>query len=93
MSFRGFCKHYFHYGRGAFVFAQTRLRRNVGPASFEGLGFHLGLVTAPIRKSLRPRSFYLSLLIVVEQIAYAMGYVYEARKYRQRVRSVAIVVK
>src|SRR5271166_6145454 len=53
MSFRDFWRHYFHYGRGAFVFAQTRLRRNAGPVSFEGWGFHLGLVLAPLRKSLR----------------------------------------
>ncbi len=83
MSFRGFWRHYFHYGRGAFVFAQSRLRRNAGPVSFEGWGFHVGLVTAPLRKSLRPRSFYLSLLIVVEQIAYAMGYRYEARAHQR----------
>ncbi len=79
MSFRGFWRHYFHYGQGAFVFSQTRLRRHAGPVSFEGFGFHLGLVMAPLRKSLRPRSFCMSFLIVVEQIAYAMGYAHEAR--------------
>lgn len=86
MSFRSFWHHYFQYGRGAFVFAQTRLRRNAGRVSFEGLGFHLGLIMAPVRKSLRPRSVYLSLLIVVEQIAYAMGYAYAARASQSRSR-------
>ena len=82
MSLRGFCQHYFHYGQGAFVLAQARARRNAGPVSFEGWSFHLGLLIAPIRKSLRLRSFYLSLLVIVEQFAYAMGYAYEARAHR-----------
>ena len=93
MSLLGFCKHYFHYGQGAFVLADTRAWRDAGPVSFEGWSFHLGLLIAPMRKSLRLRSFYLSLLVIVEQFAYAMGYAYEARAHRHRVRRDAVMVK
>lgn len=84
MSFRGFWKQHFLYGRGAFEFAQARLRRNAGAVPFEGWLFHFDLLTAPIRKSLRPRSFCLSLLIIVSQIAVAFGYAFQARNRQQR---------
>ena len=84
MSFCGFWNQQFQYGRGAFSYARARERRNGGPVPFEGWRFHLGLVTSPLRDSLRPRSLYLSCLILVSQVAVVAGYASEARAQKQQ---------
>jgi GT2 family glycosyltransferase len=85
LSLRGFWKLYFYYGRGSAVFSEARERRSAGPLRFAGWRFHLGLLAAPFRKSLGPRSLHLSMLIVVEQVAKALGRAFEKRaRKRQR---------
>lgn len=84
MSLRGFWKLYFYYGRGSAVFSEARQRRSDQQWRFAGWRFHLGLVSAPIRKSLSPRSVHLSMLIVVEQVAKALGHAYEKRARKQQ---------
>jgi len=89
MSFQGFWKQHFQYGRGAFAYATARRLRGGGPVPFEGWRFHLGLILAPLRRSVRPRSFYLSFLILISQVAIVVGYGCEARA---RVRSRPVVL-
>lgn len=83
MSLQGFWKQHFLYGRGAFAYATARRRRSSGPVPFEGWRFHAGMILAPLRKSLRPGSFYLSFLILVSQIAVVAGYASEGRAWKQ----------
>jgi len=84
MSFPGFWKQHFLYGCGAFSYARARRQRNAGPVPFEGWRFHAGMITSPLRRSLRPRSLYLSLLILVSQFAVVAGYACEARTQKQQ---------
>ena len=79
MSFRTFCKQHFLYGRGAFRYAEARRKRNGGPVAFEGWRFHLGMVTAPLRRSITPSAVYRSFLILVSQFAVVIGYFREKR--------------
>ena len=84
MSLRGFWKLYFNYGRGSAVFSEARQRRSAESWRFAGWRFHLGLVTCPLRKSLSPWSLYLSMLIVVEEVAKALGHACEKRARKQQ---------
>jgi GT2 family glycosyltransferase len=84
MSFRGFWKQHFLYGCGAYSYAMARRQRNAGPVPFEGWRFHAGMITSPLRHSFRPRSFYLSFLILVSQFAVVAGYASEARTQKQQ---------
>ena len=84
MSFLGFWKQHYRYGRGAFTFATARRQRNGGPVPFEGSSVHLNLILSPVRKSFRPMSFYLSVLIFVSQVANLIGYLMEARAFKQQ---------
>jgi GT2 family glycosyltransferase len=84
MTFQGFWKQHRLYGRGAFSYAMARRRRSNGPVPFEGWRFHAGMILAPLRKSLRPRSFYLSFLILVSQVAVVVGYASEGWAWKQR---------
>jgi GT2 family glycosyltransferase len=79
MSFHGFWRQQHSYGRGAHTYAEARRRRNGGPVPFEGWRFHVGMILAPLRDEVGPRSLYLSFLIVVSQIAVVAGYFAEAR--------------
>jgi GT2 family glycosyltransferase len=84
MSFQGFWKQHRLYGRGAFSYAMARRRRSNGPVPFEGWRFHAGMILAPLRKSPRPRSIYLSFLILVSQVAVVVGYACEGRAWKQQ---------
>jgi GT2 family glycosyltransferase len=84
MSFTGFCEQHFRYGRGAFHYAMARQKRNGGPVPFEGWRFHFGMVLSPLQDSLRPRTFYQSSLIVISQVAVVLGYLLEARMWKQQ---------
>jgi glycosyltransferase involved in cell wall biosynthesis len=84
MSFRDFWRQHIAYGRGAFAYATARRQRSSGPVPFEGLAVHLRLIASPIRESFSPRSFYVSFLIVVSQVATVIGYAAEARARKRR---------
>ncbi len=84
MSFLGFWKQRYRYGRGAFTYAMARRQRNAGPVPFQGWGVHAKLIAFPLRKSFRPMSFYLSFLIFVSQVANLIGYLIEARASKQQ---------
>ena len=84
MWFRGYWRQHFSYGRGAFTYATARRARNGGPVPFEGWRFHVGLILAPLREQVRPKSLYLSILIVVSQIAVVAGYFTESRARKRK---------
>ena len=84
MSFRGYWKQHYSYGRGAFTYATARRVRNGGPVPFEGWRFHAGMISAPLRERVTPRSLYLSILIVVSQIAVVAGHFTEARARKRK---------
>jgi len=84
MSFLGFWKQHFQYGRGAYSYAVARRRRNGGPVPFEGWRFHAGMILAPLRKSVGPQPVYLSFLIFISQVAIVAGYGCQAREGGQQ---------
>ncbi len=83
MSLRGFLYQHYRYGRGAFTYATARRQRNGGPVRFEGWRVHANLIAFPVRKSFRPRSFYLSFLLFISQFANLLGYFAEARAVKR----------
>jgi GT2 family glycosyltransferase len=76
-----FLRQHFHYGRGAFVYHEARLRRNGGGERFEGPGFYLRLVGYPLLRRARVRaSLRVALLLAAAQVANAAGYLAERRR-------------
>jgi len=84
MSFLGFCKQRYRYGRGAFTYATARRQRTTDPVPFQGWGVHAKLIAFPLRKSFRPGALYVSFLVFVSQVANLIGYFTEARASKQQ---------
>jgi GT2 family glycosyltransferase len=77
MGFVKFCRQHFSYGRGAWAYSVSRIRRNRGRVPFEGWRFHLGLVLSPFRRARFGRAVRLSNLIFLTQMIVVAGYVWE----------------
>ena len=77
MGFRGFCRQHFNYGRGAWAYSVSRIRRNRGRVPFEGWRFHLGLILSPFRNARFSRAVRLSGLICLTQMVVVAGYAWE----------------
>jgi glycosyltransferase involved in cell wall biosynthesis len=83
MSFRSFVRQHRNYGRGAY---QVGRRRTVGHGrgiSPEPLGFYLRLVADPIGRLPLGSALRQSALLVVAQLATAVGYFTESRQSRR----------
>lgn len=73
MTLRTFCKQHFNYGAGALRFWRCKAMREKEPPKFEPLAFYLGLVSHPWKRKLQ-HSFALSALMVLSQLANAIGF-------------------
>ncbi len=76
LTFRTFCKQHFNYGAGAVRYRQCRARRGQPPLKFEPLSFYLRLVGHPWQSEL-DRRLSLSALMVISQLANALGFAWE----------------
>ncbi|MBE9189244.1 glycosyltransferase [Gloeocapsopsis crepidinum LEGE 06123] len=86
LSLRSFWRQHFNYGRGAFCFHQVRSRRNVERIKVESLSFYFNLLIYPL--SVRsPQPAFLSLLLLLSQIANISGFFWE--KYSQNYNSMS----
>lgn len=77
MTWLGFWRQHFHYGRGARLFHRRRLLREGRRRELEPFRFYINLVLYPIRRLGFLRGAYVSGLLVVSQVANALGYFYE----------------
>lgn len=77
LTFRTFWWRHFSYGRGAFLFRQTRARRNQGHIRLEPLLFYLNLLCYPFSQKRSHRGLLLSKLLVVSQLAHTAGFLWE----------------
>ncbi|MEM1254404.1 MAG: glycosyltransferase [Cyanobacteria bacterium P01_H01_bin.21] len=82
LTLASFWRQHFNYGRGAFHFHKVRSQRQAKPMQVEPLTFYFRLLTYPFSKHQGLRSFSLSGLFLISQVANVAGFAYE--KYRQR---------
>jgi glycosyltransferase involved in cell wall biosynthesis len=78
LTWSGFCRQHFNYGRGAFRFRRARAGNGRDRIRFEGLGFYANLIRWPFGQSSFSRSAILSSLLVGTQAANAAGFFFEA---------------
>jgi glycosyltransferase involved in cell wall biosynthesis len=84
LTWRGYCRLHFNYGRGAFRFHRARARRGFGPFRPE-LKFHghvLRSLPRMMAQENEKHAFVLALLLAVWQVANTTGYIYENIKNR-----------
>ena len=77
MTFRTFLRQHFHYGRGASRFHRVRLARSQERTRPEPLSFYRNLLRYPFSQVRDGRALSLAALMVVSQIANAMGFLGE----------------
>ena len=80
LTLRTFWKQHFNYGRGAFCFRRARAQRNNRRISLEPLTFYLNLLCSPFSRARRRRASLLATL-VLSQVANAMGFLWERRRF------------
>ncbi|MGH8033813.1 MAG: glycosyltransferase [Lysobacterales bacterium] len=83
LNFGSFWKQHFNYGAGAWRFLECRQMRGNGKLNFEPLRFYLKLVASPWKQNLR-HPLYISLLMLLSQIANATGFVWAILKGMSR---------
>jgi glycosyltransferase involved in cell wall biosynthesis len=77
LSFAGFLRQHFRYGRGAVHFHDAREARGGAPVRIEPLGFYLGMLRYPARTSRGWRAPACASLLALSQLTYAVGYYLE----------------
>jgi cellulose synthase/poly-beta-1,6-N-acetylglucosamine synthase-like glycosyltransferase len=78
LTWSGFCRQHFNYGRGAFRFRRAREANGRDRVQFEGLRFYANLIMWPLRQRPLSRSAIVSTLLVGTQAANAAGFFFEA---------------
>lgn len=78
LTFAGFCRQHYRYGRGLFRFRLQLARRTGRPLKGERAGFYLGLLRFPLTLGQRPRDWLHALLVALSQAATAIGVLREA---------------
>jgi GT2 family glycosyltransferase len=77
LTFRGFCRQHFAYGRGAYRFHQLRSRRQAQPLRVEPLRFYFNLLRFPFERSAGTQCWALAALLAVSQILNVAGFFWE----------------
>jgi GT2 family glycosyltransferase len=77
LTLRTFWRLHFNYGRGAFRFHQVAARRRQGRFQLEPLSFHVNLIRFPFSQARGWRAFFLSVLVIVSQVALGAGIIWE----------------
>lgn len=87
LSFRGFCRQHFGYGRGAYNFHRIRARRGSGSMHNE-FKFHMNVrnwLLSPLSSTRGWQAVGMAALIVTWQLVNATGFFWEAFKNRKEV--------
>ncbi len=72
-----FCRQHFNYGRGAFCFHKTRIKRTNGRIKIEPITFYLNLLLYPLRQKSSPVGILVSILFLISQLANVCGFFWE----------------
>jgi len=86
LTLRGFCKQHFNYGRGAFRYHQLRAERGSGRMRDE-MGFHAqlpGRLRGPFSRMRLKQALEVVMLLILWQLANALGFFYEKWKFDPR---------
>jgi GT2 family glycosyltransferase len=84
MTFGGFLRQHFRYGRGAVHLRRLRVRRGSAPLPLEPASFYLGMVRYPFRMSPGAHPLRLAGLLALTQVAHTAGFVGEMTLIRAR---------
>jgi len=76
LSFTTFWRQHFNYGRGAYYFRKVRAIRGQEKIKLEPASFYTGLVGYPYKRKVE-NLYFTSFLMVLSQIANALGYYWE----------------
>lgn len=74
LSFTGFVRQHFRYGRGAVHFHAARVTRGGPPVRLEPLAFYVGMLRHPARQHPGASAIVPTLLLAASQLSYASGY-------------------
>lgn len=77
LTFGGFLRQHFNYGRAAFHFHLKRMRRGEQRVRLEPLSFYLNLLRYPLSEGRGLRAARLMALLALSQVANALGYLWE----------------
>jgi GT2 family glycosyltransferase len=77
LSFAGFVRQHFRYGRGAVHFHAARVARGGPAVRLEPLSFYVGMLRHPARRHPGASAIVPTLLIAASQLSYASGYLAE----------------
>ena len=87
LSFRGFCRQHFEYGRGAYNFHRIRAKRGSG-CMYNEFKFHMNVrnwLLSPLASTRGWQAIAMAALIVTWQLVNATGFLWEAFKNRKDV--------
>ena len=87
LTFAGFCRQHFHYGRGAFCFRRVRSRRCAEPVRLEPLSFYTGLLRHPFAQASGGFALSLAALAFLSQAVHTAGFAWEALHADRKVAS------
>ena len=74
LTFRGFWRQHFNYGRGAFRFREARAYRGQQRMRIEPLSFYVDLLRYPFSRARGRRALLLAGLLLLSQVAHAAGF-------------------
>ncbi|GJM15171.1 MAG: hypothetical protein DHS20C13_04980 [Thermodesulfobacteriota bacterium] len=77
LSLSQFWKQHYNYGRGAYYYRKVRAIRGQEKVKIEPASFYLNLILYPYKRKEIKQKTYISILLVVSQIANAIGFYWE----------------
>lgn len=77
LSLTQYWKQHFNYGRGAYYFRKVRALRGQEKVKLEPASFYSDLIFFPYKRKEVRQKTYISILLVLSQIANALGYYWE----------------
>lgn len=89
LSWSSFWRQHFNYGRGAFHFHMVRSQRQSEPIKVEPLEFYWRLLSYPFTQQQWFRSWSISGLFIVSQIANITGFFHESWQQKKTEREVS----
>lgn len=81
LTFRGFLRQHYNYGRGIIAFRFIRRERAAGPLIPESFRFYLRLFASPMHEGPRGRSLVACVLVALAQVATAAGAIHQAWRW------------
>ena len=77
LTFRGFCRQQFAYGRGSRRYRETRARRDSERIRIEPFSFYVNLLRHPLSRSAGNGRLRLAALMAISQLANTAGYFWQ----------------